>query len=150
MPCKSSRIHLVPGISQQIYDLVKSCRVCVEIKGNSHPEPLIPREMPLYPWQKVATDLFEYQQTQYLLIVDYLSRYIEVLKLNSTASSEIIHQMKRIFAHHGIPQTVISDNGPQYSSQEFRHFAALYGFSHITSSPEHPFGNGEKRSVPYK
>ena len=99
--------------------------------------------MPLYPWQKVATDLFEYQQTQYLLIVDYFSRYIEVLKLNSTTSSEIIHQIKRIFARHGIPQTVISDNGPQYASQEFRCFAASYGFSHITSSPMHPSGNGE-------
>ena len=99
--------------------------------------------MPLYPWQKVATDLFEYQQTQYLLIVDYFSRYIEVLKLNSTTSSEIIHQIKRIFARHGIPQTVISDIDPQYASQEFRCFAASYGFSHITSSPGHPSGNRE-------
>ena len=132
-----------PGISQQIYDLVKSCRVCAEIKGNLHPEPLIPTEMPLYPWQKVATDLFEYQQTQYLLIVDYFSRYFEVLKLKSTTSLEIIHQMKRIFARHGIPETVISDNGPQYSSQEFSNFAISYGFSHITSSPGHPSGNGE-------
>ena len=135
-----------PGISQQIYDLVKSCRVCAEIKGNSHPEPLIPKEMPLYPWQKVATDLFEYQQTK----LNTCSLWIisqgisKVLKLNTTTSSEIIHQMKRIFARHGIPQTVISDsNGPQYSSQEFHCFAASYGFSHITSSPGHPSGNGE-------
>ena len=56
---------------------------------------------------------------------------------------DIINQTKSIFARHGIPATVISDNGPQYSSAAYAQFASEYGFSHITSSPLYPQGNGE-------
>ena len=55
---------------------------------------------------------------------------------------EISH-LKAIFARHGIPETVISDNGPQYSSAEFSKFAQKWGFSHLTSSPKYPQSNGE-------
>ena len=51
--------------------------------------------------------------------------------------------MKSMFARHGVPETVVSDNGPQYSSREFALFANDYGFQHVTSSPEHSSGNGE-------
>ena len=42
-----------------------------------------------------------------------------------------------------IPDVIISDNGPQYSSREFQQFAEDYEFSHVTNSPYHPQGNGE-------
>ena len=51
--------------------------------------------------------------------------------------------MKIVFARHGIPNTVISDNGPQFSSRDFSLFSKSYGFTHSTSSPKHPQGNGE-------
>ena len=52
--------------------------------------------------------------------------------------------MKRIFSRHGIPETLFSDNGPQFDdSNEFQHFAADWGFQHITSSPKYPESNGE-------
>ena len=50
--------------------------------------------------------------------------------------------MKSIFAQHGIPEIVISDNGPQFASKEFAEFAAKWEFSHITSSPRYPKANG--------
>ena len=55
--------------------------------------------------------------------------------------------MKKIFARHGIPQFVISDNGPQYSSFSFAQFAKSYGFQHCTSSPGYPQANGEAERV---
>jgi len=51
--------------------------------------------------------------------------------------------MKSMFGRHGIPEIIISDNGPQYSSHEFTEFASNYDFQHVISSPYHPQRNGE-------
>ena len=77
------------------------------------------------------------------MIVDYFSRYPEVIKLKSTTSRGIIEAMKAVFSRYGIPQTVRSDNGPQYSSEEFSKFAAEYNFYHETSSPHFAQSNGQ-------
>jgi hypothetical protein len=79
----------------------------------------------------------------YLIVVDYHSRYIEIANLeNGTTSKCVINHLKSIFARHGVPEALISDNGPQYACNEFAQFATEYGFHHITSSPRHPQGNG--------
>lgn len=130
-----------PGISTQIAELVQRCHTCTKLRIQG-PEPLIPSELPQYAWQKVGSDLFQYQGYWYLLVVDYYSRYIEVAKLNNQTSQEIIRHMKSIFARHGIPEILVSDNGTQYSSSEFALFSNDYGFSHVTCSPNHQSGNG--------
>ena len=62
--------------------------------------------------------------------------------------ANLIKQMKSIFSRFGIPEKVVSDNGPQYSSSEFTKFASDYGFKHTTSSPKYPQSNGlAERSV---
>ena len=106
-------------------------------------EPMLVSTLPSYPWEKVASDLFELKKGNYLLVVDYFSRYVEVMKLNSTTSSSIVKGLKSIFARHGIPAVLVSDNGPQYDSRELKEFAESYGFHHITSSPHYPQSNGQ-------
>ena len=91
----------------------------------------------------VATDLFKWKGATYLLIIDYFSKYIEISKLEGESSQEVIQRLKSLFARHGIPQQVMSDNGPQYSSFEFSKFAKAYQFVHTTSSPKFPQSNGE-------
>ena len=113
------------------------------LQASSVREPMIPSSLPTYPWEKVATNLFEFQWQHYLLLVDYFSRYSEVIRLTSTTSASVISAMKSVFARHGIPSTVVSDNGPQYDSAEMKTFASLYGFKHITSSPHYPQSNGQ-------
>ena len=61
----------------------------------------------------------------------------------TTKSSETIRAFKSVFARHGIPEQVRSDNGPQYDSPEFSHFAKQWGFKHVTSSSGFPQSNGE-------
>ena len=81
--------------------------------------------------------------TTYILVVDYFSRYVEILKLSTTTSASIIVALKTIFSRHGIPETLVTDHGPQYSSEEFCCFSVSYDFTHATSSPYYPRGNGE-------
>jgi transposase InsO family protein len=51
--------------------------------------------------------------------------------------------MKEVFSRHGIPETVVSDNGTQYSSREFKMFSMEWGFNHVTSSPNYAQANGK-------
>jgi len=97
---------------------------------------------PDYPWQRVASDLFEWKKQKYLLVIDYYSRFIEIARMSTATSSDVINHLKSIFARHGIPESLTSDNGPQYSAELFSTFAKDYGFTHLTSSPHYPQGNG--------
>ena len=103
----------------------------------------MPAALPKLQWEKVGTNLFFWRGSNYILVVDYLSQYIEIARLTKETSSEVIQQLKFIFARHGIPRQVISDNGPQFASLEFTKFAKAYDFTHTTSSPRYPQSNGE-------
>ncbi len=96
--------------------------------------------------QSMATDgvdLCEQAGQRYLIVVDYHSRYIEIAHLTNMTRAQTIGKLKNMFAHWGIPDEVFTDNGTQFTSQEFRNFATTYGFTHTTSSPHFPQSNGE-------
>ena len=136
-----------PGISKQIEDMVKECSICAR-EQNDRREPLIPTPLPDRPWQRVGTDLLTYKSVKYITVVDYFSRYVEIAVLKREDSLCTINVLKSIFARHGVPEEVMSDNGPQYDSAEFANFAKDYGFTHVTSSPGFPRANGAaERSV---
>lgn len=102
----------------------------------------MPTPLPIHPWEKVGADLFELRGNSYLVVVDYFSRYPEILKLSTTTSKSIIIALKSIFARHGIRSIFMSDNGPQFISKEMQEFAITYSFQHITSSPWYQQSNG--------
>ena len=130
-----------PAMSSQINTMVKSCVECSKhVRVNC--EPMISTPLPEYPWQVVGSDLFHHKGTTYLLVVDYFSRYPEISKLSTTTSQGIINALRPIFARHGVPEILRSDNGPQYASQEMTEFSVAYGFQQITSSPHYPKSNG--------
>ena len=131
-----------PGLTTHLAGKVKNCIECCKNQSQSA-EPMLSSSLPELPWQKVGTDLFEWKKNHYLLIVDYFSRFIEISKLNRLTSDEIIIHTKSIFARHGIPEVVYSDNGPQFRSDVYRQFAINYQFTHVTSSPYFSQNNGE-------
>ncbi len=131
-----------PGMNRQIEETVSKCTICMETRRANAKEPMIPHEVPDRPWQVIATDLFLLDGETYVVVVDYYSRYFEIERLQSTTSTSLIRKTKAVFSRHGIPEKVISDNGPQYTSAEYALFAQHWGFQHITSSPYYPQSNG--------
>ena len=66
---------------------------------------------------------------------DYFSNYIEVERLTITTSRSVARVLSSLFARHGVPDVLVSDNGPQFISAEFASFAKKWKFEHVTSSP---------------
>ena len=131
-----------PRINNEIESMVSKCSHCQELRNANSKEELHPHSVPVYPWQIVGTDIFHWNNNDYLLVVDYYSRFWEVVKLRSMTAENLIIEMKKIFSRHGIPEMVKSDNGPQYASKEFRQFATNWRFKQTTSSPRYPRSNG--------
>ena len=141
--CQRARdILFWPKMTKDITDLVSNCHICLETRNSNPKEPLQSHQIPDRPWQVVASDLFTWDDHDFVLVVDYYSRFFEVGKLTSTRSSTVIAKLKGFFARHGIPEKLVSDNGPQYSAQGFSEFAEEWDFIHETSSPHFPQSNG--------
>ena len=102
------------------------------------------RDIARRPWQKIGTDLFDWNGKPHLIVEDCYRRYPEVAELRDTKATTVIQKTKSFFSQHWIPETVISDNGPQYSSAEYKHFANQYNFTHTTIiiSPKYPQSGG--------
>jgi transposase InsO family protein len=132
-----------PGMSSQITEMIARCSTCLEARRKHQREPMQQFPPATEPWRRVGTDLFKLQGKDYLLVVDYHTNYPEISLLPNTTSSTVIKHTKSIFARHGIPNVVISDNGPQYACKEYEEFARKWEFQHITSSPYHPEANGK-------
>ena len=104
-----------------------------------------PHEVPRGTWIKLGIDLFEHNKRQYLLIMDYFSKFPFIHKLHSLSTGTVINELKGLFSENGIPEVIISNGGPQFRS-EFRNFAQEWGFQHIKCSPYHYQSNGEAES----
>ena len=128
-------------IRHAIDNFIQHCPECQQTSIPSR-QPLMTATLPSHPWERVASDLFHLKNSTYLIVVDYFSRYPEVVQLKSTTSTSVIKALKSIFSHHGVPSVFMSDNGPQFVSQAMKEFAASYGFSLVTSSPLYPQSNG--------
>ena len=143
---KARDIVFWPGMSAEIKDQVEKCSVCAEFQAKNASQPMLSHQIPDRPWSKIATDLFTLHSKNYITVVDYFSDFIEVSELQDTTSTSVIKALKEQFSRHGIPDTVVSDNGSQFSSQEFHEFALSWEFNHVTSSPHHPKSNGKAES----
>ena len=78
-----------PGMSKQINEMTQNCETCLNFQIRS--EPMIPTTLPQRPWETIGTDLFELKGKSYLLLVDYFSRYIEVVKLTCTTTKSVVY-----------------------------------------------------------
>ena len=130
------------GITNDIDNTVSRCTQCPESQPRQRREPMSPSEVPPRAWHTVGADLFTLNG-EYLVVVDYYSKYPFVFKLSSTESYSIVEKLKNLFSEQlqGILAILRTGNGPQFVSHKFQRFAEEFGFQHTTSSPYHPHGN---------
>jgi hypothetical protein len=103
MRARAQRAVYWPGLATQLAEVVDSSNECNK-NSSPHREPLVPLELPNYPWQKVALDVADIKGRQYLVIVNYFSRYPEVFPLNNLSIASIINACKETFSRHGTPK----------------------------------------------
>ena len=131
-----------PGLSREIEEMVMRCDICAQVRPEIK-DKLMASSFPSRPWERLGMDLCGHRGVVYLVIVDYFSRWLEFRKLQNQTFEHTIAVLEEVFATHGIPDIVMSDNGPRFSSASFSTFADTYGFTHTTSSPRYPQSNGE-------
>lgn len=132
-----------PRLNQDIEELISGCEVCQRHQRANQKEPLLDRDLPTRPWEKVAMDFFHHSGTTYLLVVDYYSKFVEVEKMPTTTASALIAVLKDLYARHGIPNEIVSDQGPPFDSAEYRSFNKEWDIVHNPSSPLFPRSNGQ-------
>lgn len=126
-----------PGMSAEIKQYISACEICRELDTTSQPnEPLMSHEVPSCPWERVGTHIFFLDGKEYLITIDYCGNFWEVDRLLDNNASTVVLKLKSHFARYGIPDQVVSDNGPQFPSTEFATFAKTWEFDHPPSVPE--------------
>ena len=129
-----------PGLNKQLEKLVLNCELCLKYSFSKHkqkPSQFLGQKIPVHPWTKLATDIFHFESSSYLLIVDYTSRFPVVCKLSSMTGLHVANHCKQIFSEYEWPETLISDNSSCYTSQAFTGVMQSYSVNQITSSPHY-------------
>ena len=135
-----------PKMDEQIEVRIKTCLACQAVGGSkSYVTPLVMSQIPEAPWTSVAIDFHGpiYPTREYVMVVicEY-SRYPIDIIISSYTAKVVIERLERLFSWFGIPEVVKSDNGPPFTSNEFKQFAQYLGFKHRLITPYWPQANG--------
>ena len=132
-----------PGMDQKIEETVKEWTECQQSKASPPVAPLCSWQWPTRPWSCIHIDFSESMNNLPLIvIVDAQSKWIKVVKMNSTTATATIQELKTVCARFGIPKSIISGNGPQFTLGEFTEFYHLNGIRHVCVLPFHLSSNG--------
>ena len=147
--CRSKAREFVfwVNINNDLKELVENCDLCQSQQNSTPSVQKYVSEVPPHPWHTVGSDLFYFQRFDFLVVVDYFSKYLIVRKIPNSTSSAVIKELGMIFSEFGKPQVLRSDNGPCYASLEFEFFMQNWLIEHRTSSPHYPQSNGLAESM---
>ena len=132
-----------PGLDADLEAEVRQCSTCQSLRN-------LPPETPLHPWkyagipmQRVHVDCADLRGQSFLIMIDNYSKWLEVIPMRSTTSEKTVEKLRNIFASTGLPEELVSDNGPQFRSVEFREFLTRNGIKQTLTPPYHPSSNGQ-------
>jgi transposase InsO family protein len=91
--------------------------------------------------------MFVLGKDKYLLLVDYYSKYFELIRVTDSTSNTVVNVLQQHLARYGLPEILYTDSGPEFASKGFFNFVRKYQFQHVTSSPTFPQSNGLSREL---
>ena len=122
--------------------------MCQKIRFEPVQAPVHPCPFPSKPWSHIHIDFAgPISGTTYLVVVDAYSKFPEVVKMTSTTSTATINILRDMFSRYGLPETMVSDNGPPFIASEFQQFCRNNGIMHRTSAAYKPSTNGQAERV---
>ena len=119
-----------PNMDKEIEDMVTSCQNCAAQWSLLPVAPLYVWPWANHPMQYINIDFATIEQFQVLVIIDSHSKWIETIPLCSATTNTTVYVLRLFFANFGLPEEVVSDNGPQFTSQEFNRFCVNNGIKH--------------------
>ena len=132
-----------PNLDKDLEELCNSCPECLSQRATPYKAELHPWEWPTQPWHRIHVDYAGPVEGRYfLIIVDAHSKWVDVYHTKGTTTAETIKCLQHSFAQFGLPISIVSDNGPCFTSQEFKDFAENSGIKHITTAVYKPSTNG--------
>ena len=127
-----------PGLEEDIEHTVKDYHQCQVTRKSPAPVPLHPWEWSARPWARVHVDhAGPFVGKNFLVVVDAHSKWLEVIPVSTLTSQTTIVTLRGIFATHGLPEMLVSDNGPSFTSLEFQEFMQKNGIHHVKCAPCH-------------
>ena len=122
---------------------MQDCLPCQAARNAHAPVPLHPWLWPTKPWQRIHVDFADsFLGRMFLVVVDAHAKWPEVIPMSSTTTSTTINELRHLFTAYGIPKQLVSDNGLQFTSEEFSTFCKQNGVKHIRCTLYHPALNG--------
>ena len=132
-----------PNVDIQIEQMVRNCASCQLVRKPPAVAPLMPWMWPSNPWHRIHIDYAEDENGHYLIVVDAHSRWPEIFFMpRNTSAGATISILRELFAKYGLPVQCVSDNGPQFRSEDFARFLKLNGVKYVRVAPYHAASNG--------
>ncbi|XP_043063528.1 uncharacterized protein K02A2.6-like [Drosophila ficusphila] len=133
-----------PGLDADIEKAVSQCLACQHTRNSPPRSDVHHWESAKKPWSRLHIDFAgPFQGNTFFLVVDSFTKWLEVCPVKSTSASAAITFLRQLFATHGIPDEIVSDNGTAFTSEEFKLFTKNNRIRHIRSAPFHPATNGQ-------
>ncbi|CAF1275192.1 unnamed protein product, partial [Didymodactylos carnosus] len=139
-----ARLHCWwPKIDKDIASLANSCEICARSAAMPKEE-FKPWSEPEHVWSRAHMDFAgPLWGSKWLVIVDAKSKFPFVADMgNNTTAKSLCNVLEQAIDWLGPPETLVSDNGPPFSSYEMKDFYKKYGIEHVTTAPYHPASNG--------
>lgn len=133
-----------PKMKEHISKYINECTICGQAKYDRHPIKqrfnIVPP--PSKPFEIIHLDLFTAQTEKFLTIVDAFSKYAQAYHLRDSTALSVVQALLVFCTHHGVPLTIVTDGGPEFTNQIFLEFSRTHKIIHHKILAHSPNDNG--------